>query len=43
MNCRITISELYQRAYEIDPKKASDIKEMWEADMFTNRELVFGL
>lgn len=41
--CRIRLGDLYEKAYEKDPKAASDLKEVWETSDLTNRELVFGL
>ena len=41
--CRVRLQELYDKAYEKDPKAAMDLKELWETSDFTNKELVFGL
>ena len=43
MSCRIRLGDLYKMAYEKDPKKAQNIKEMWEGSMLCNKGLVFGL
>ena len=41
--CRIRLGDLYEKAYEKNPKAASDLKEVWETSDLTNKELVFGL
>ena len=42
--CRIRIEELYERAYNADPKAAANIYEMWDSSFdFDNRKLVLGL
>lgn len=43
MTCKIRLGELYSLAYEKDPKRASNIKEMWENSMMCNKAMVFGL
>lgn len=42
-SCRIMIGELRQRAFDKDPKKVQELEDLWEASIFTNKELVFGL
>ena len=42
-SCRIRLEDLYDLAFEKNPKAASDLKDVWETSDMSNRELVFGL
>ena len=43
MSCEITLEELHERAWSINPKRVSDLEDLWENYDLSNRDFVRGL
>lgn len=41
--CTMSVKELYDMAFQKNPKKASDLMDNWEISDMTNHELITGL
>ena len=43
MSCEITLKELHERAWSINPKRVSDLEDLWETSDFSTKDLIFSL
>ena len=41
--CEMTIGDLFEKAYEIDPHKTDILESLWQDTDFTTKEYIEGL